>query len=136
MIARQSVTNETGLKKRIAKNSRRAESRYRLFQGRELRAGSSQIADGGEIAFATASEYAVAAALWSVLAGLIIAVWFLLFDACWLTVPVRWGANFCPRPVEQGPLFAGEGIGSPAGHRKIRSGQPTAMSDATTVSRS
>jgi hypothetical protein len=78
------------------------------LQGRELRAGPSQIADGGEIAFATAGEYAVAAALWSVLAGLIIAVWFLLFDACWLTVPIRWGANFCPRPVEQGPLFAGE----------------------------
>jgi hypothetical protein len=78
------------------------------LQGRELRAGPSQIADGGEIAFATAGEYAVATALWLVLSGLIIAVWFLLFDACWLTVPARWGANFCPRPVEQGALFAGE----------------------------
>jgi hypothetical protein len=74
-----------------------------------LRAGPSQIADGGEIAMATAGECAIAAALWSVVAGLIIAVWFLLFDACWLTVPIRWGANFCPRPVEQGALSA-EGV--------------------------
>jgi hypothetical protein len=99
---------QSKLKKRIAKNSSRAESRYQLLQEKELRTGPSQIVDGDKIAMATAGEYAIAAALWSVLAGLIIAVWILLFDACWLTVPVGWGANFCPRPIEREALSTEE----------------------------
>jgi hypothetical protein len=53
-------------------------------------------------------EYTIAALLWLVLAGVIIAAWICLFEACWLAVPAPWGANFCPRPVEQGGLFTEE----------------------------
>jgi len=72
-----------------------------------LPTGSSQIVRGGKIAAATAGEYAIAAVLWLILAGLIIATWTFLFEACWLTVPARWGANFCPR-VDQAALFTEE----------------------------
>jgi len=76
--------------------------------GRDLPAEALQIVRGGKIAGATAGEYAVAAVLWFVLAGLIIATWIFLFETCWLTVPARWGANFCPRPVEQAGVFGEE----------------------------
>ena len=46
-----------------------------LLRGRELPAEPSQIVRGGKIAAATASEYGIAAVLWLVLAGLIIAAW-------------------------------------------------------------
>jgi hypothetical protein len=75
---------------------------------RELPAEPSQIIRGGRIATATAGEYGFAAALWLVFAGLILAAWIVLFDACGLRVPARWVANFCPRPVEQGGLVTEE----------------------------
>ncbi len=80
----------------------------RDLRGRELPAEPSQIFRGGKHATATAGEYRIAAVLWLSLAGLIIAAWIFLFKACWLTVPARWGANFCPRPVEQGGLVTEE----------------------------
>jgi hypothetical protein len=73
-----------------------------------LPAGQSQLVSAGKLAATTASEYVIAALLWLVLAGLISAAWISLFEACGLTVPVRWGANFCPRPAEQRELFAEE----------------------------
>ena len=72
-----------------------------------MRSGPSQIVRDAKIATATTGEYAMAAVLWLILAGLIAAAWTLLFEACWVTVPVRWGANFCPR-LEQGGLFTEE----------------------------
>jgi hypothetical protein len=75
---------------------------------RELPAEPSQVVRGGQIARATAGEYGIAAVVWLVFAGLIIAAWVFLLDACWLTVPARWGANFCPRPVDQDGLVAEE----------------------------
>jgi hypothetical protein len=88
--------------------SRRAEDEYSNLRGRELPARPSQILRGGQIATATAGEYGIAAVLWLVLAGLIMATWSFLFDACWLAVPTRWGADFCPRPVEQSGLITEE----------------------------
>jgi hypothetical protein len=73
-----------------------------------LPAGQSQLIGAGKLAATTASEYVIAALLWLVLAGLISAVWISMFEACWLTVPVRWGANFCPRSGEQREPFAEE----------------------------
>lgn len=65
----------------------------------------SQIIRSGNIATTTAGEYAFAAVLWFVLYALIISTWTLLFEACSLSVPARWGADFCPRPVGQAELL-------------------------------
>ena len=54
----------------------------------------SQVVRGGNIAMATAGEYAFTALLWFVLSALIISAWTLLFEACWLTVPARLGRGF------------------------------------------
>jgi hypothetical protein len=70
-----------------------------------LAAEPSQVVRSGNIAMVTAREYAFAALLWFVLSVLIISAWTLLFEACSLTVPARWGADFCPRPVGQAELL-------------------------------
>jgi hypothetical protein len=79
-----------------------------------LPAEPPQTVRSGNIAMATAGEYAFAALLWFVLSALIIAAWTLLFEACSLTLPPRWGlpvgwgADFCPRPVGQAELLKEE----------------------------
>jgi hypothetical protein len=105
----QRLTAETAPKaKAIANISGRAEDVFWLLRGRELPAEQSQPVRGDKIVAATASEHAVTAVLWLVLAGLISAAWVVLFEACWLTVPGRWAVNFCPRPLQQRELFAEE----------------------------
>ena len=73
--------------------------------GRDLAAEPSQVVRSGNIAVATAGEYAFAAVLWLVLSALIISAWTLLFEACSLALPAHWGADFCPRPVGQAELL-------------------------------
>jgi hypothetical protein len=101
------LTN-TGTKSVLQKLFDRPKINKSSCEGRDLPAEASQIIRGGKIAGATTGEYAIAAGLWFALAGLIIASWIFLFETCWLTLPARWGANFCPRPVEQGGVFAAE----------------------------
>jgi len=72
---------------------------------RDLPPELAQVVRGGNIARATAGEYAFAALLWFVLSVLIISAWALLFEACSLTLPAHRGANFCPRPVGQAELM-------------------------------
>ena len=76
-----------------------------LSQGRDLPAEPSQVVRRGNIARATAGEYAFAALLWVVLSALIISAWTLLFEACSLTLPGHLGADFCPRPSGQAELM-------------------------------
>ena len=63
------------------------------YCGRDLAAEPSQVVRSGNIAMATAGEYAFAALLWFVLSALIISAWTLLFEACSLTVPARRGVD-------------------------------------------
>jgi hypothetical protein len=94
--------------KRIAKLSPRSEDEYQFLRGRDLPAEPLQIVRSGNIATATAGQYALTALLWLVLSALIIAAWTVLFEACALTAPARWGADFCPRPVGQAELLKEE----------------------------
>lgn len=70
-----------------------------------MAAEPSQVVRRGNIARATADEFALAALLWFMLSVLIISAWTLLFEACSLTLlPGRPGGDFCSHPAGRAEL--------------------------------
>jgi hypothetical protein len=61
-----------------------------------------------QLAPARPSRSLLAIALWILFAGLIVAAWILLFEACRFNLSTVWTRNYCPRTVDQAGLIAEE----------------------------